>query len=93
MKTCTEMDYNGDNLPDLFMAGNFSHNNIQMGRYDGDYGSVLVNKGHGQFDYLPLNNPPIKGEIRHILPIHVKGDKCYVMAKNNEKIELRKFKK
>ncbi|HEX2533038.1 MAG TPA: VCBS repeat-containing protein, partial [Chitinophagaceae bacterium] len=47
------VNVNNDSLPDLFLAGNFYDNNIQMGRYDADYGTVLINKGKGAFAFLP----------------------------------------
>ena len=46
---------NNDNLPDIFMAGNFYENNIEMGRYDADFGTLLINKGNGLFDVQCLN--------------------------------------
>ena len=38
-------DANKDSLPDILLVGNYYDNNIQMGRYDADFGTLLVNKG------------------------------------------------
>jgi hypothetical protein len=41
------VDANSDNRPDILLAGNFDHNNIQMGKYNADIGTLLINKGRG----------------------------------------------
>ena len=48
-RDATIADVNNDNQPDILLAGNFYPNNIQMGEYDGDYGTVLINNGNGNF--------------------------------------------
>ena len=35
------VDANHDSLPDILLVGNFYENNIQMGRYDADFGTLL----------------------------------------------------
>lgn len=78
------VDVNKDNLPDILLAGNFYYNNIQMGRYDADYGSVLVNKGGGRFDVELIRGLSIKGEVRRIAPIHLAGKKALILVRNND---------
>ena len=36
---------NDDNLPDILLVGNYYDNNIQMGRNDADFGTILLIKG------------------------------------------------
>ncbi len=62
---------NNDSLPDILLTGNYYGPNIQMGRYDADYGTLLINKGKGRFETSTLNGLAIKGEVRHILPIRI----------------------
>jgi hypothetical protein len=45
---------NDDRYPDILLVGNYYENNIEMGRYDADYGSILLNNGKGGFDYKTL---------------------------------------
>ena len=40
-KTAALIDIN-NNLPDILLGGNYYDNNIQMGRYDADYGTILI---------------------------------------------------
>ncbi len=83
---------NNDNLPDVLLAGNFYHSNIQMGKYDADYGTVLVNQGNGNFTCQNLNGLFIKGEVRHVLPVNIKGVKSYLLVKNNDSTVVIKFR-
>ena len=39
------VDANRDSLPDILLVGNYYENNIQMGRYDADYATLLINQG------------------------------------------------
>ena len=48
-KDAVIVNANNDNLPDIFIGGNFYDNNIEMGRYDADFGTILINRGKGDF--------------------------------------------
>ncbi|MFX8106644.1 hypothetical protein ABTK92_20280, partial [Acinetobacter baumannii] len=48
-------DANSDSLHDVMIFGNYYDNNIQMGRYDADFGTILVNKGNGKLVAESLN--------------------------------------
>lgn len=87
-KTATIIDVNGDKLPDVFLGGNFYDNNIQMGRYDADFGTVLLNKGKNQFE-IQLSKVPIYGQVRHIKPFkNPAGKLCWLLAKNNGNAQI-----
>jgi enediyne biosynthesis protein E4 len=77
-------DANGDGLPDILLAGNYYGSNIEMGRYDADFGTVLLNKGKGQFNTENLNGLVIKGQARHIRRINIGGKEAFVVARNND---------
>ncbi len=76
-------DFNGDNLPDVLLVGNFYENNIEMGRYDADFGTVLLNKGHS-FVAEPLQGVQLKGQTRHIRKLLVGNKVAYITARNND---------
>ena len=83
------IDANHDHLPDILLGGNFYDNNIEMGRYDADFGTILVNKGNGNFICAHINGLQIKGQVRHIRGIEVaKKGKAYVLARNNDSVML-----
>lgn len=86
------VDANGDNLPDILLAGNYYNNNIQMGRYDADFGTLLLNKGKGLFTVENLNGLQLKGELRHLRKIIINNKEAYVLARNNEAAMVISFK-
>ena len=90
---CIVRNFGGDNLPDIFLGGNFYQNNIQMGMQDADYGTVLVNrslKDTARFDFL--TGPPIKGQIRHVAAISLGGKMpMYIIARNNDSVKVVRF--
>ena len=86
------VDANGDNLPDILIAGNYYDNNIQMGRYDADYGTLLINKGNGKFVTENINALEIKGQVRHIKSININHQPGLILAKNNDSTIIIRFK-
>ncbi len=92
-KTATIVNANNDNLPDILLGGNYYDNNIQMGRYDADYGTILLNKGNDQFVATTLNGVTIKGQVRSIKPIKLADNKqAFVFARNNDSTLIIDFK-
>lgn len=80
---------NSDSLPDVLLAGNFYANNIQMGRYDADYGSLMINRGNGIFEYQNIPGIKIKGEARKIRRINLPGNaQAFVIARNNDSLMI-----
>jgi len=85
------VDANGDDLPDILLGGNYYDNNIQMGRYDGDYGTLLINKGQGAFTTTTLNGLVIPGQVRHIRRIAINGKEAFILARNNDSTMVIQF--
>ena len=87
-RTAAIMQTKKGSLPNIFIAGNFYANNIELGRQDADFGLMLENKGKGNFKTALINGKPITGEIRNIQSIRVKNKNAYLLAKNNDSIQL-----
>ena len=87
-RTASIIQTDKSSLPNLFIAGNFYANNIELGRQDADFGLMLENKGKGNFKTALMNGKPITGEIRNIQSIRVKNKNAYLLAKNNDSIQL-----
>ncbi|MEN9685952.1 MAG: hypothetical protein RLZZ28_1738 [Bacteroidota bacterium] len=86
------VDANQDKLPDILMVGNYYNNNIQMGRYDADFGTLLINKGKGQFEAANINGLQLKGETRHIKKININQQEAFVLAQNNDSARIIQFR-
>ncbi len=85
-------DVNGDKLPDVLAIGNYYDNNIQMGRYDADFGTLIVNKGKNIFETQDINGLQIKGQARHILPITINNKPAFILAKNNDSLQVIQYR-
>ena len=83
-KDAVVINANNDDLPDILLMGNYYDNNIEMGRYDADFGTILINKGKGEFACETLNGIAVKGQVRHISGINIDNSKSYVIARNND---------
>ncbi len=86
------VDANRDSLPDILLGGNYYENNIQMGRYDADYTTLLINKGHGTFSTESLNGTQIPGQVRHIRKLNIGGKEAFILARNNDSTVVIQFK-
>ncbi|MGZ8559178.1 MAG: VCBS repeat-containing protein, partial [Chitinophagaceae bacterium] len=84
LKDAVAVSANDDEKPDLLLVGNYYDNNIQMGRYDADFGTLLVNKGAGNFVCENLNGLTIKGQVRRIRELFINGQKRYIIGRNND---------
>ncbi|MDQ6813704.1 MAG: VCBS repeat-containing protein, partial [Bacteroidota bacterium] len=82
---------NDDNLPDILLGGNYYENNIEMGRYDADIGTILINKGRGVFASEDLNGFTVKGQVRHINKIEIGRKEAYILARNNDSTVVIQF--
>jgi hypothetical protein len=91
-RTAAVVDANNDSLPDILLAGNYYENNIQMGRYDADFGTILINKGGNNFEAAPLNGMPLKGQVRHLGELTIAGKKAYIAVRNNDSARVFQFK-
>jgi len=92
-KTAATCDANGDGLVDIILMGNYFDNNVQMGRYDADYGTLLINKGQLNFEAAPFNGLAIKGQVRHISPIKIGTQAAFVLAMNSDSLRVMQFNK
>lgn len=92
MKTALVVDANNDSLPDILIMGNYYDPNIEMGRYDADYGTMLINKGNGKFAAETIKGLTIKGQVRHALPITINKKPAFVLARNNDSAMIINFK-
>jgi hypothetical protein len=84
LKAGIAKDLNKDGLVDLLLAGNFFENNVQLGRSDADFGSILLNKGGSQFVYQLIPGINLTGQVRKLVDDH---EKIWVI-KNNDKASI-----
>lgn len=91
-KDAVVINANNDSLPDFLLMGNYFENNVEIGRNDADFGSILINKGNGNFSYSSLNGIALKGQVRRIKPLQIGNQQAFVLARNNDSLVIIKFK-
>ncbi len=82
------IDANGDNLPDILTAGNFYEQAMPLNRNDAEFGTILVNRGNGNFIAERINGVIIKNQVRHIKAVMVNKKKAFVIARNNDALMI-----
>lgn len=93
VKAIKLVNYNGDDLPDIFFGGNFYGNTIQLGRYDASFTGLLINKGNMNWEYQIPSENPIKGEIRKIKEIKINGEQYLTIGRNDDSLKILQLHK
>jgi len=89
------IDINNDKLPDLVTGGNQFGFLPQFERLDANFGDVLINDGKGKFVWQDDAKTGInlRGEMRDIKEIKIKGETYLLFLQNNEQPVLMKLNK
>ena len=85
------VNVNNDKYPDILLAGNYYDNNIQMGRYDADFGTFLINSGTNTFTCESIDGAVIRGQVRHVKEIRIGNQNAIILAKNNDSLKVISF--
>jgi enediyne biosynthesis protein E4 len=85
-------DINNDGKKEVLTAGNFFECNIEMGRYDSDYGHILEIGSNHNFTYQSLSNLGISGQVRRINEVKTVNGIKYIYAINNGPVCLIEVK-
>ncbi len=91
--TATAIDLNGDSYLDIVPGGNYHYCNVQMGRYDAENGSYLLNQGGKEFTYQSIGTKPLQGQVRKIRSIDLAGrGSALVFTQNNDSLKVLQLK-
>jgi enediyne biosynthesis protein E4 len=84
------IDVNNDGKKDVIIAGNNAWTRVRFGRHRSNHGIVLVNGGQGKFTYVPQyeSGLNIRGDVRSLEMINVKGKKKLLFGVNDAPLQL-----
>lgn len=85
IKAASIADLDGDGQPEILLGGNFYESNIEMGRYDANYGNVLKIGKDGKMDVFPLGDLRLRGQVRRIAQVKRQGKTAFIFARNDDK--------
>ena len=83
-------DFDGDGKNEAILGGNFYDSNIEMGRYDNNFGNIM-SYDNDELKVFSLGNIPVKEQVRAIQKITINGNPCFIFAKNNAPIQILRF--
>ncbi len=83
-------DINKDSKKDIVAGGNLFGLKPELGRYDADYGTVLIGNGKGDFNFVsPWQSGFFYyGEVRDIAMINTSKGKVLLVARNNNALTI-----
>ncbi len=86
-------DLNGDNKIDLVLGGNESGFMPQFSKLDASFGHVLINEGNGTFERMENRDTGffIRGDVKQILKVDIKGEPYLLATINEAKPKLYKI--
>ena len=87
-------DFNSDGNIDILLAGNLHAAKPQVGKYDANYGILLLGDGQGNFSEIDKAEGGLNliGEVRDLKIIGEGESQVLLVAMNNEAIRAFKFK-
>lgn len=77
-------------LNSYLLLGNFGYNNIEIGKQDADFGTMLQWSANGQPKAHLIEQLLVEGEVRKAAPIKIGNSTCYILAKNNGAVQVLK---
>lgn len=93
INTASPADLDGDGVQEVLLGGNFHECNIEMGRYDANYGNILRFEKDGSMSVSPLGALRLDGKTRRIKQFQAGGQPCFLFARNNEKCAVVRVEK
>lgn len=83
LNACNLVDLDGDGKMEAVLGGNFYECNIEMGRYDGNFGAVLQIGANGAMQVYPLGDLRVEGQVRRIRSLQLQGKQTQILVRNN----------
>jgi hypothetical protein len=92
ISTLNSVEFINEKSRELLGAGNFYENNIEMGKYDAQYGTVFQIKD-SNIEIKNVKNLRVDGQVRKLNSINVNGAKYMLVARNDQSLKLVAFEK
>ncbi len=84
-------DFNADGQTDMLLFGNNFYFKLKLGKFDANYGTLLLGNGHGEFDYMDQNLSGL--DVRGAVKSGVLINDLLLLGINGEVVQSYKVKK
>jgi enediyne biosynthesis protein E4 len=83
-------DFDGDNILDIALAGNFYDVLPEWGRFDGNNGLIMKGLGKGNYKLIKSAESGFRtyGQVRKMYTFKTNGKTKIVLAKNNDNVQV-----
>jgi hypothetical protein len=92
ISTLNAIEFIYDSSRTLLAAGNFYENNIEMGKYDAQYGTVF-NIADSSIDIKKVKDLRLDGQVRRLSAIEVNGKRYILVGRNDNSLKIVAFEK
>ena len=88
-------DYNNDTHLDVLIVGNLLGSEVETPRNDASNGLLILGNGKGGFEGKKAFESGLfaPGDVKDMAPITIKGQKCLLLTKNNDALQLIRINK
>jgi hypothetical protein len=80
-------DVDGDSKEDIVAMGNLYEANIEMGRYDADFGTILYQNTSGM-ETREMQSMHVSGQVRNLCHLKGKNGEMLIVGKNNAPVQV-----
>lgn len=87
LRTMIVQDFDEDGMPDVMLMGNFYEANIEMGRYDADYGNILFNAKEG-LHHGVVQQLGILGQVRSLQRVMTGDGGLFILGRNHMPVQV-----
>lgn len=74
--------------PPLLLMGNSYNNNVEIGRQDADFGTIISYLGKEGFNTFSMKKITIKGQVNNIKSIKIGSQQAYIIGINNDSLKV-----
>ncbi|MBC3786606.1 CRTAC1 family protein [Spirosoma utsteinense] len=82
------VDVNADGLLDVLVGGNLEYNRVRIGKSDANRGQLFLNRGKGQFSYVPMPVSGLfwNGDVRDLKTLRVNDKTALLVGATGQRV-------
>lgn len=88
MEAASVVERSDSTSTNVMIGGNFYDCNVDMGRYDANFGNILTVGSNGNLSVKPIGNVKINGQIKSIQKLNIENKKIFLIGINNAPVVL-----